>query len=207
MEQQNVPRPRGVQRGLQPDDRTVGQSGIRLCRIDVQRAALLPGFRHGSRRHGHLLGRRRAAVRIVHHEPHLVPRAGLQEQHAAGEQIAGPIGLVVLIGHLVVDSQHRQRLAPIRLALFAVRDPNRCIAVAVAGDVPAEAQVLDCGRVDQKTFRFDAIIRRLDRKTGNVSLRHRLTGHKNNGAEDGKRQSRNGRQPSDSLHGRFLQKR
>ena len=120
-------------------------------------------FRHGAGLHGDRLFRP-AAIRVVHHEMHVIFRGRFQPQHAAGKTRRH--GVIVIIGaelrlgagdELPAHAEQRQRLLPRRVAGLAVCDIDRRIAVVVAADLPFKAQRLQRGPLDHEFARCHGI--------------------------------------------------
>ena len=102
--------------------------------IDVQHPSLRVRDRLGPRPHGHgPAGLADHAVGIGHHEPRLVRRVGLQVEDASGEHVRrDDVELRPHEDPLTLEAQERERRRPDGLALPAIRDIHRGVAVVVA---------------------------------------------------------------------------
>ena len=94
---------------------------------------------------------RGASVGIAHGESDFVLRCRFQEQHAAGKQIPHAIGAIVLVHDFVVYAEHGQRVLPLDIAFAPKGHVHSRVPIAVALHVPAKSQVLQGGRVDEKS--------------------------------------------------------
>ena len=90
------------------------------------------------------LQRRRAgdAIRVSQQQLHVVGRARLQIEHAAGEHVGrDDVHARFRVDTLTLQPQERQRVAPGRFSLFPERNGDGGVAVGIPLDEPLESQV------------------------------------------------------------------
>jgi hypothetical protein len=131
----------GVVRGQQSGERGLLSLPLKVGRIHVVDVAARRRHRFGARAHRHdAFGTSRDAIRIRQHEPRFIRSCRLELEEAAGEAVRRDVLQRVLVDALVADAKQRRPALPHLLALLAIGDGDRRVAIVVAVDHPLEAE-------------------------------------------------------------------
>ena len=74
---------------------------------------------------------RHANIRIGHAESYFIYPSRFQNQNAAGEQTAGTVRTILLVRHLVMNTQHWQSILSLYLPLLPERNGDLCVSMVL----------------------------------------------------------------------------